>query len=112
MKVKAPSAGVGRAGRVRRVPAFPARFRSGLESAGLYLRTMLVFVLVWYGAATWIDNPVLLPTPIDVAGSFAELAAGGEMAMHFLASGKRLLFSFVLAGLIGIPLGIVMGLNR
>ena len=32
--------------------------------------------------------------------------------MHFLASGRRLLFSFVLAGLIGIPLGIVMGLNR
>lgn len=102
------------AGKARsgRISPHAARLWSGLESVALYLRTMLVFLLVWYAAATWIGNPVLLPTPIAVAQSFVSLAADGEMAMHFLASARRLLFSFVIAGLVGIPLGTVMGLNR
>lgn len=83
-----------------------------LEGVMLYLRTMVVFLVLWYVVALWIANPVLLPTPIAVAKSFFALAVDGEMAMHLLASARRLVFSFVLAGLVGIPLGIVMGLNR
>lgn len=98
--------------RARRNSLYSARLWSGLESIALYLRTMIVFLVVWYGVALWIGNPVLLPTPIAVAKSFFQLAADGEMARNFLASARRLVFSFVLAGAIGIPLGLVMGLNR
>lgn len=93
----------------------PARFNRAftwLESVALYLRTMIVFAAIWYAAALWIGNSVLLPTPVAVAKSFVTLAADGEMAMHFFASVRRLLFSFVLAGVVGIPLGLLMGLNR
>ena len=93
----------------------PVRFNgtwTWLESVALYLRTMIVFVAIWYAAAVWIGNAILLPTPVAVARSFVTLAADGEMATHFFASVRRLLFSFALAGVVGIPLGLLMGLNR
>jgi ABC-type nitrate/sulfonate/bicarbonate transport system permease component len=82
--------------------------------AGLanYLRTMLVFSLVWHVAAHWVGNPLLLPYPLDVASSFLALLTSGEMMTHVLVSARRLAASFLIAGAIGIPLGFAMALNR
>ena len=77
-----------------------------------YLRTMIIFLLVWQGTSLWIGNPILLPTPIDVARSFVELAGSGELVSNMLASVWRLLLSFVIAAAVAIPLGFAMGLNR
>lgn len=92
----------------------PAGLRVWSALAGLatYLRTMLVFLIVWHLAALWVDNVLLLPTPVSVAASFWQLLVSGEMAMHVAVSGRRLLASFLLAGVIGIPLGFVMAMNR
>jgi ABC-type nitrate/sulfonate/bicarbonate transport system permease component len=79
---------------------------------GVYLRTMAVFLLVWHAAALWIGNPILLPTPIDVARSFVELAGTGEMVTNIVVSVTRLVVSFILAAVIAVPLGFAMGLNR
>ena len=92
--------------------ALAARFRSRLADIAVYLRTMIIFLLVWQGASMWIGNPILLPTPIDVARSFAELAGSGELIDNTLASLWRLVLSFVLAAAVAIPLGFAMGLNR
>ena len=83
-----------------------------LTGLAIYLRTMLVFAAVWHVAALWVDNVLLLPTPLAVAQSFWQLLTSGEMATHVLVSGRRLLLSFLLAGAIGIPLGFLMALNR
>lgn len=108
---KAP-AGRLAAARKPRGPAIQNRLWSTLSAVAIYLRTMIVFVLVWHLAALWVDNTILLPTPLAVAQSFVALLLDGEMAMHVAVSARRLAFSFVLAGLIGIPLGIAMALNR
>lgn len=79
---------------------------------GVYLRTMAVFLLVWQAAALWIGNPILLPTPVDVGGSFLELAGSGEMATNIVVSVTRLVVSFLLAAVVAVPLGFAMGLNR
>ena len=73
---------------------------------------MIVFLLVWQGASMWIGNPILLPTPVEVARSFAELAGSGELITNTAASLWRLVLSFVLAAVVAVPLGFAMGLNR
>ena len=77
-----------------------------------YLRTMLAFAVVWHLASLWVDNMLLLPTPIAVGQSLWQLLLSGEVAMHVAVSGKRLILSFLLAGAVGIPLGFLMALNQ
>lgn len=100
-----------------RLPRGLSSYRAGrlwgrLSNLAIYLRTMIVFLLVWQGASMWIGNPILLPTPIDVAHSFIELAGTGELLTNTLASVWRLLLSFILAVIVAVPLGFAMGLNR
>lgn len=85
---------------------------SGLRSVGLYLRSMAVFVVVWHAAAWWIGNPVLLPSPLDTFRALVSLLANGEVLSNALASFRRLAVSFAGACVVGIPLGLVMGMNR
>jgi ABC-type nitrate/sulfonate/bicarbonate transport system permease component len=89
-----------------------ADMTSGLRSAGIYLRSMAVFVLVWHAAAWWIGNTVLLPSPIETFRSLLTLITNGEVLSNALASFRRLAYSFVGACGIGIPLGLIMGMNR
>lgn len=89
-----------------------ARLFDLAADAFVYARTLAVFALIWHGAALWIANPVLLPTPIDVGRAFWELVAAGEVAENALVSLVRLAVSFGLALAVGVPLGFVMGLNR
>lgn len=105
----------------RRMPERPRHGLAGYRSrrlwdaatgVGVYLRTMVVFLLVWQAAALWIGNPILLPTPVDVAESFVELAGTGEMITNIVVSVTRLVASFLLAAVIAVPLGFAMGLNR
>lgn len=84
----------------------------GLWSVGLYLRSMGAFVLIWWMAAWWIGNPVLLPSPLDTFRALLSLIANGEVMSNALASFRRLAYSFVGACVVGIPLGLVMGMNR
>src|SRR6185312_3386742 len=105
----------------RKVPQLPRYSPTGHRSRqiwdvatgiGVYLRTMAVFLLVWQAAALWIGNTILLPTPIDVARSFVELAGTGEMVTNVVVSVTRLVVSFLLAAAVAVPLGFAMGLNR
>jgi NitT/TauT family transport system permease protein/taurine transport system permease protein/sulfonate transport system permease protein len=43
-----------------------------MTDIAVYLRTMIVFLLVWQAASMWIGNPILLPAPIAVARSYVE----------------------------------------
>jgi ABC-type nitrate/sulfonate/bicarbonate transport system permease component len=79
---------------------------------GVYLRTMSLFLVVWHFASLSLANPVLLPSPLLVATSFYQLAIDGELVENAVVSLRRLAISFSLAGLIGIPLGLVMGVSR
>jgi ABC-type nitrate/sulfonate/bicarbonate transport system permease component len=97
----------------QRTVAGRSRWRGApaLGTALVYLRTMLIFGLVWHLASLEIANPVLLPSPLAVADSLRQLAADGELLAEALVSLRRLGISFLLAAVIGVPLGLAMGLS-
>ena len=92
------------------VPALAARSwpRVGrlLGSGGAgYMRSILGLLLVWHLVALSIGNPALLPTPWLVAQDLYRLLLNGEIFDAAGTSLWRLALSFVIAGLVGLPLG-------
>ena len=80
--------------------------------AFVYVRTMAVFALVWAGVAWWTANPILLPSPLDVAQAAVELARSLELFEHAAISLGRMVISIGIASALAIPLGLAMGLSR
>lgn len=95
-----------------RLPGRSHRLWGAMTDIAVYLRTMIVFLLVWQAASMWIGNLILLPAPIAVARSFVELAGTGELLTNVAVSVWRLVLSFALAAVVAVPLGFAMGLNR
>jgi len=90
-----------------RLPA-PARTWGAL----IYLRTMLVFALVWAVVAWWTGNPILLPSPLTVLEAAIGLARELELFEHAGISLGRMVISLALASALAMPLGLAMGLSR
>jgi NitT/TauT family transport system permease protein len=89
--------------------ALPRREYIGLTAAGF-----LGFFGVWAVlAASGLVQALFLPSPLEVAGKFAELTqqpfVGYTLQQHLLSSFWRFAFGFGLAVAIGIPLGLLMG---
>jgi NitT/TauT family transport system permease protein len=53
--------------------------------------------------------PTILPSPVEVAQSIPELVNGRDLPHHVWASIRRVVLSFLLALVIVLPLGILMG---
>jgi len=81
-------------------------------AAVAYVRTMVVFIVVWWAVSAWTSNTVLLPSPFAVIAAFVELAGDLELFKHAGISLGRMLLSLGLASLLALPLGIFMGLSR
>jgi ABC-type nitrate/sulfonate/bicarbonate transport system permease component len=98
------------------VPAAAPAPRRGLPAwlrkSGVVLRSFALFLLAWWLLAKWNGNPIQLPDPLQVAKAMAELGQDGELWEHAWVSTARLLGSLVIAVLIAVPLGFVMGLSR
>ncbi len=90
-----------------------ARARKGRLGTGVaYVRTMAVFIAVWWAVSVWTSNPVLLPSPFLAIGAFVDLARDFELFTQSGISLGRMLISLALASLLAIPLGLLMGLRR
>ncbi len=89
-----------------------ARSRGRLAGPFVYLRTMTVFALVWALVAWWTGNPILLPSPLDVAQAAVDLARSLELFQHAAISLGRMAISIAIASALAIPLGLAMGLSR
>jgi ABC-type nitrate/sulfonate/bicarbonate transport system permease component len=89
-----------------------ARFYASVAGVLVYLRSMAVFLVVWHLASLWIGNSILLPSPLDAGRALVDLTLQGEVFSNVAASLSRLSVSFVLAILLGVPLGFAMGLSR
>jgi ABC-type nitrate/sulfonate/bicarbonate transport system permease component len=83
-----------------------------LASLGVYLRTMGVFVALWWLVAVWTANPLLLPDPAAVAMAAVDVALDGELFGQAFVSIARLLIALAIATAIAAPLGFAMGLSR
>ena len=72
--------------------------------------TWSVFGLLtlWQVMAMLINQPIL-PSPFAVAQAFVKELASGDLLVHFLASLWRVLASTILAIVLAVPAGLVLG---
>lgn len=63
-------------------------------------------------AALRIEPQTVLPGPVDVIGAFQQLFTSGGIWTDLGTSGKELLFGLLLATVVGLPLGLMMGWYR
>src|SRR5689334_529510 len=83
-----------------------------VRPALVYLRTMVVFVAVWWLVSVWTANTVLLPSPRVVFDALVDLARDLELFQHAGISLARMIVSLVVACALALPLGFAMGLRR
>jgi taurine transport system permease protein len=73
------------------------------------LASVGTFLLAWHLATTrGVISPLFLPTPGQVLAQANELIASGELWGSVLVSSERVFAGFVLAGVVAVPLGVVM----
>jgi NitT/TauT family transport system permease protein len=80
------------------------------ESALIGTAAVLLFFVGWHLLAlarVW--SPLFLPGPLDTLQAFRDLADQEDMAMNVAVSGQEFIVGYVLAGLIAIPLGLLLG---
>ncbi len=68
--------------------------------------------LWWLITATGMANPALLPTPGSVVQAFVDMALDGSIFRDIAISVARALGGFLVATVIGVPLGILVGRSR
>jgi ABC-type nitrate/sulfonate/bicarbonate transport system permease component len=69
-------------------------------------------VLWWIVTAFGLMDKVLLPPPVEVAGAFWRSLWDGTLAMHVGISLLRVLEGFLIALLIAVPVGVLMGSSQ
>jgi len=79
-----------------------------LTSVLLPLLVATAFLLSWEGAVR-LSGSDLFPRPIEVAGGIVELVEKGLLFKYIVASLFRVTWGFVLAVLLGVPFGLLLG---
>jgi taurine transport system permease protein len=80
--------------------------------------TIAGLLLAWFAATEWFAllRPLQLPSPAETYDSLRQLLApgyaDGTLGEHVLASLQLVLIGFIAAAFTGLPLGLLMGLNR
>jgi NitT/TauT family transport system permease protein len=87
------------------------------QSVILGFAGLAVFLAIWTGlSVSGLVPRLFLPTPLEVLDRFVDLLdrrfAGATLPQHLAASFQRFAYGFLLAALIGIPLGLLMGWFR
>lgn len=91
----------------------PPRRRWMRENYVYGTAAVVVALAVWQLVAALRLKPALvLPGPVDVLDAFGQLFSTSEIWTDLLTSGKELLYGFVLAVLIGLPIGLMIGWYR
>ena len=103
----ATTAGRGR-GRVRRVPTWERVLRNRLPG----VLSFIGFIAIWQLLIVIFDpDPILFPTPGQVADEFVEAARDGTMWPAFTDSMSALGIGLLLALVTGVPLGLMIGMS-
>ena len=79
-----------------------------IQSIGLPLLVAVAFVTGWHFAVKFSGTDIF-PTPLMVVAGLVELAQKGVLVKYIVASLFRVFAGFLLAVVIGIPLGLLLG---
>jgi ABC-type nitrate/sulfonate/bicarbonate transport system permease component len=95
-----------------RIPGQPGRF-GRYEGFLIGGASVVVFLAVWqFVAFERLMPPLFLPGPSDIAAAFATYVQKGQIWNDIWVSGQELVLGFLLAIVIGLPLGIAIGWYR
>ncbi|MFC0400056.1 ABC transporter permease [Paraburkholderia rhizosphaerae] len=87
--------------------------RAALHDRMLPFVGPVILFIVWEAVVRMgLIKPILLPGPIDTLGALVHGLAGGPLLSDFLVTVGRTLEAFVIAAVIGMPLGIALGSNQ
>ncbi|TJV70954.1 MAG: ABC transporter permease subunit [Mesorhizobium sp.] len=101
----------------QRRPSRRLRRAASASTFGISLATLAALIALWFLAAQlgW-ASPLFLPSPADVLTQFSAVAAdgyaNGTLLDHTLSSLGRIAAALGVGIFVGIPLGLLMGLNR
>ncbi len=71
---------------------------------------LIVPLLLWIAIASLkLVSPIFLPTPLEVVNAGAKMFVEENLIVDILASSARVLAGFIVAGIIGVPMGLAMG---
>lgn len=76
------------------------------------LSALIFWVAVWYLAALWVNNPLLLPTPVDVLRRLGELAITASFWQITFTSIGRILLGVVSGVALGVGLAVLTSISR
>jgi ABC-type nitrate/sulfonate/bicarbonate transport system permease component len=89
--------------------------KSAHRPSGRYywIGTFGVFIAAWYLAtAQEFIDPILLPSPLVVADTFAEMVISGELFRHIGVSLRRIMIGFSLGFVTAVPIGLLIARVR
>src|SRR5690349_20169182 len=80
-----------------------------VKPLAIRLASVAVFILLWHLATTsGAISPLFLPSPGQIVTEAKDLFATGELWKSVRVSSERVFAGFALAGLVAVPLGVVM----
>jgi len=89
---------------------FSEAFRSSAWQLGLHAVSLLLPLLIWQVVShAQVVDPAFLPSPGQVIDSLWSMARSGILMADASASIRRVMLGFLLAAVVGVPLGILMG---
>ena len=94
-----------------RLPAQQVSHRLRLDLIGERLALAVGFVALWWLASLSVPH-YIMPGPARVWAALQLIAANGDLWSNLAITLWRVSVGFVVAGLIGLPLGIVLGANK
>ncbi len=74
----------------------------------LPLTVAVIFIGIWHVAVSWTQS-LIFPRPWEVVEGMLELATKGVLHKYIISSLFRVLWSFAIAALLGVPFGLLLG---
>lgn len=94
----------------------PLRLDGRIGRTGATVAAASMFAVVlgswWALTASGVVAEIFLPNPVDVVARLAEQAANGQLATDIGISVARIVSAFLIAVLVALPLGLIMGRIR
>jgi len=93
------------------------RYHRWVRRGAIIAASLIIFVLIWWNVA-YIVNSAAIPLPTKVWGAFINLFTYGDpisgmsMWSHIWISLQRFIGGFVIAILVAVPLGLLMGYSK
>ena len=84
------------------------KYLNGIEYVGL----LLLLIVIWQAASHMgLINPITLPSPARIVGTFVALLKKGTLLQNLFVSAQRVLSGYAIAAVCAVVLGILIGLS-